>query len=293
MGKCGMIELFRPSDVSQAVALLRNNPKAALIGGGTALLHNMRSGRQTCTAWISVDALDLDTISVGADGVYIGAAVPMTQVAESPLLSETPYRLLTAALRQTASWQIRNVATLGGCIASRIPSTDPVCALLALNAELLWQDASGEHRAPLEKLIGGSPCAPSFESVFTRIFLPKSDGRKCLCLFRKAAVRKAFSWPLVNFAANLSLNPDGSIDNAVLAVGGMAKTTVLLKNTSEALRGRFAAQLVPQELAAICASEIAPSDSLQGSAEYKRILCRNYFFELSEILAGMEVAHEA
>lgn len=288
-----MTELFRPTDVSQAVALLQSNPGVALISGGTALLHNLRSGRQTCTAWVSTDALGLDQIEVGTDGLYIGAAVPMTQIAASPLLREAPYCLLTDALQQAASWQIRNVATLGGCIASHIPSADPVCALLALNAEVLWQDASGAHRAPLEALVGSCACALSRESVLTQVFLPKSDNCKHLCVFRKATVRKAFSWPLVNLAAKLSLNADGSVNNAVIAVGGMAKTTILLKNTAEALRGKCTAQLDAQEIAAICASEVSPSDSLQGSAEYKRVLCRNYLLELLEVLTGTEVTHES
>ena len=270
-----MTKLFRPTDPAQAVALLQGDKAATLISGGTALMQELRVGRRTCSAWISTDGLGLDRIEVRADGLYLGAAVTMTQIEGSPLFQEAPYALLPEALHHTASWQIRNVATLGGCIGAGVPGADPVCALLALDAELLWQDAAGAHRAPLARFYGNAPETLPRESVITHIFLPSRPAAQTI--FRKAAVRKAFSWPLVNFAAVVSRN------GIKIAVGGMAKTTILLEKTAKAMKTLdFAAVTAAYE------AEIAPADSLQGSAVYKRLVCKNYLLELFETLTARE-----
>ena len=276
-----MTEIFRPTDPAQAVALLQADKTAALISGGTALMQELRAGRRTCSAWISTDALGLDRMEAREDGLYLGAAATMTQIEGSPLLWETPYTLLPEALRHTASWQIRNVATLGGCIGAGIPGADPVCALLALDAELLWQDAAGAHRAPLVQFYGNAPEKLPRESVITHIFLPNRPAAQTI--FRKAAVRKAFSWPLVNFAAVVSRNADGSLGSVRIAAGGMARSTMLLKKTAEAMQTLDFAAVTDAY-----AAEIAPADSLQGSADYKRLVCKNYLLELFEALTGKE-----
>lgn len=285
------VKVLRPTSVQEAVSQLQNDPRAMLIGGGTALINEIRAGRRDCDAWVSTDALGLDRISCREDGLYIGAAVTMTQLVQSPLLEETPYSLLREAVCQAASWQIRNAATMGGCVASGIPGTDPLCALVALGAEVEWHDTCGVHRMAAEELAGGKQKKLTRESVLTQIILPKPAAGAYRCWFRKAAVRKAFSWPLVNFAALISVS-DGRIHCCRIAAGGMARSTMLLSGTMDTLAGRRLEDLRFAELAAAYDAEVHPSDSLQGSAAYKRLVCRNYLLEVFEALTGREAENE-
>lgn len=282
------VRVLRPTSVEEAVSQLQNDTSAVLIGGGTALINNMRSGRQSCGTWVSIDKLGLDQISCQKDGLHIGTAVTMTQIVQSPFLKQVPYNLLREAICNVASWQIRNVATLGGCIASGIPGTDPLCALFALDAEIEWYDAHGAHRMPLENLANREKQEMLMrEGVLTQIILPQPAADEYLCRFRRAAVRKAFSWPLVNFAALFQISA-GNVRYCRIAVGGMARGTMLLSRTMETMAGRRLANLCFEEIAAAYASEVHPVDSLQGSAAYKRLVCRNYLLEIFEALTDRE-----
>jgi xanthine dehydrogenase YagS FAD-binding subunit len=108
----------RASDVDHAIALARQ-PGAKYIGGGTNLLDLYKSGIERPLRLVDVSRLALAGIDELPDGgLRIGAMASNTAAANHPLV-RTRYRLLSEALLNGASTQLRNMATVGGNLLQR------------------------------------------------------------------------------------------------------------------------------------------------------------------------------
>ncbi|MES2184474.1 MAG: xanthine dehydrogenase family protein subunit M [Pseudomonadota bacterium] len=109
----------RATDPAQAVALMRQYPQAAFIGGGTNLLDLMKADVARPPMLIDVGRLALADITELPDGgLRIGALARNSDTANHPLV-RTRYPLLSQALLAGASPQLRNMATTGGNLLQR------------------------------------------------------------------------------------------------------------------------------------------------------------------------------
>jgi xanthine dehydrogenase YagS FAD-binding subunit len=112
------ISYDRARDVAHAIELGRQ-PGAKFIGGGTNLLDLYKSGIERPLRLIDVSRLALDGIAeLPGGGLRIGATASNTAVANHPLVRQR-YRLLSEALLNGASHQLRNMATVGGNLLQR------------------------------------------------------------------------------------------------------------------------------------------------------------------------------
>jgi xanthine dehydrogenase YagS FAD-binding subunit len=108
----------RARDVNHALELARQ-PGAKYIGGGTNLLDLYKSGIEKPVRLIDVSRLALAGIDELPDGgLRIGAMASNTAAANHPLVRQR-YRLLSEALLNGASTQLRNMATVGGNLLQR------------------------------------------------------------------------------------------------------------------------------------------------------------------------------
>lgn len=128
-------EFHRPPSVGDAVALLKGNEGAKVLGGGQSLLPVMRLDLAQPDALVSLAAIPgLREIRDG-DPVVIGALVTHDEVANSPVVRRRiPGLAALAGLIGDA--QVRNRGTLGGSIAHSDPAADYPAAVLALNATI-------------------------------------------------------------------------------------------------------------------------------------------------------------
>jgi xanthine dehydrogenase YagS FAD-binding subunit len=111
----------RAADAGDAVSLLNGNPDGArYLGGGTNLVDLMRLGVETPAVLVDVHRLPgHDAIEdTGAGGLRIGAAVSNSALASDPRVRER-YPVLSEALLNGASGQLRNLATVGGNLLQR------------------------------------------------------------------------------------------------------------------------------------------------------------------------------
>lgn len=109
----------RAADAEHAVALLTAEPEARYLGGGTNLVDLMRLGVETPGVLIDVSRLPYDRVEeTDAGGLRIGAAVRNSDLAANPRV-RTRYPVLSQALLNGASGQLRNLATVGGNLLQR------------------------------------------------------------------------------------------------------------------------------------------------------------------------------
>jgi xanthine dehydrogenase YagS FAD-binding subunit len=110
----------RATDAGHAVALQGGDPEARYLGGGTNLVDLMRLGVETPAVLIDVGRLaNHDRVEETAGGgLKIGAAVTNSDLAGDPRVRER-YPVLSEALLNGASGQLRNLATVGGNLLQR------------------------------------------------------------------------------------------------------------------------------------------------------------------------------
>lgn len=182
------------SSAAEAVAALREHPDTALIAGGAELLSLMKADLTAPTRVIDLKpARELRGIAISSDGaVRIGALTTLAEIETHAALAKR-LPILRASLRDAATPQLRNMATVGGnlmqrtrCWYFRGPYTcwqkggdqcfardgqnkysaifdespcvsahpsDLAPALLALDASVVVQGAAGERTLPIEKLL--------------------------------------------------------------------------------------------------------------------------------------------
>ncbi|THC43668.1 xanthine dehydrogenase family protein subunit M [Massilia sp. Mn16-1_5] len=112
------ISYERARDVNHAIELARQ-PGAKFIGGGTNLLDLYKSGIEKPVRLVDVSRLslrDIDELPNG--GLRIGAMASNTALATHPLVRQR-YRVLSEALLNGATTQLRNMATVGGNLLQR------------------------------------------------------------------------------------------------------------------------------------------------------------------------------
>jgi xanthine dehydrogenase YagS FAD-binding subunit len=148
----------RARDVNHALELARQ-PGAKFIGGGTNLLDLYKSGIEKPVRLVDVSRLALASIDELPDGgLRIGALASNTAAANHPLVRQR-YRLLSEALLNGASTQLRNMATVGGNLLQRTRCyyfTDPTFAHCNKRDPGSGCDAMDGHNR-IHAILGASP----------------------------------------------------------------------------------------------------------------------------------------
>ena len=108
---------FEAETVSEAIALLAENPKLKIIAGGTDILIKMHGGQLEDAELLSLRKIkSLESIRRAEDGtISIGALATFSQIFNDPILQET-IPILTESAISMGGPQIRNAATIGGNI---------------------------------------------------------------------------------------------------------------------------------------------------------------------------------
>ena len=112
--------LERASDAQEAVHLTASRPGIEYFAGGTVLLDLMKLDVLRPQTMVDIDALrqQHSGIEADADGLKLGALVRMSAAADHPVIRRD-YTALSDALRQAASPQLRNMASLAGTLLQR------------------------------------------------------------------------------------------------------------------------------------------------------------------------------
>ncbi len=107
------------ADPASAVALVRDRPEAAFLGGGTNLVDLMKLGVAAPGLLVDVTGVLPGRIErTVAGGLRIGAGVRNSDLAADPRV-RTEFPVLAQAVLAGASGQLRNMATVGGNLLQR------------------------------------------------------------------------------------------------------------------------------------------------------------------------------
>jgi xanthine dehydrogenase YagS FAD-binding subunit len=114
--------LERPRNLTAALALRaqagRNDAPAEYIAGGTDMVQLLQEYVRQPGRLVSLAGLLNNRIEAGAQGLRLGAAATMAEVAAHPAVVEQ-FPVVSEALLNSASPQVRNQATMGGNLLQR------------------------------------------------------------------------------------------------------------------------------------------------------------------------------
>ena len=157
---------YRPENLDEALRLLAQ-PDVLPLAGGTKLLTD-----DIDSAVVDLQALGLDRLDWMNGHLHIGATATLTEITAA--LAEKdggPTDLLQQAIHHAGPNTYRNAATLGGTIASRLPDSELLAALLVLDAQLHL--ANGEEMSLVDYL--ATELRPS--TLITAVTIPWSAGQ--------------------------------------------------------------------------------------------------------------------
>src|SRR3954451_14754902 len=114
--------LERPRDLAAALGSRaqagRNDAPAEYIAGGTDMVQLLQEYVRRPERLVSLAGLLDNRIEVGPEGLRLGAAATMAEVAAHPEVA-AQFPVIAEALFESASPQVRNQATLGGNLLQR------------------------------------------------------------------------------------------------------------------------------------------------------------------------------
>jgi len=120
-----IFEFIRPTNPAAAIAAAAQSKTAQqgadvrFMGGGTTLIDLMKLNVETPDRVLDINRLPLDKIEATPDGgLKIGATVRNSDLAHHPKVQKD-YLVLSQAILNGASAQIRNMATVGGNLLQR------------------------------------------------------------------------------------------------------------------------------------------------------------------------------
>ena len=261
--------------MDEAGALLNHyGQKAKILAGGTDLLVNLKKRLLSPEQVISLNRIQgLKEVSrVQREGIYIGPLTTAAYLAQSKLISED-LAVLAQGAGKLGSPLIRHRATLGGNLATARPASDLAPPLLVLGASISLKGLNRERSVPLGNfLLGPGQTAIQPDEILVRIFIPHFPGPSAGA-YIKLGSRKALEISLVNAASFLSLGPDGSIQEARVALGAVGPTPLLSPGAARVLKGakpKDKKDPVFKEAARAAARDSKPITDHRGSAEYRR-----------------------
>ncbi|HEX9616642.1 MAG TPA: xanthine dehydrogenase family protein subunit M [Anaerolineales bacterium] len=255
-------------------ALSEAGDPSRLIAGGTDLLLDLQQGRHSPVhTLVDVTSIpELNTIEIRGEQLFVGAAVPLTQIVASPLL-QYHGEALVEACALIGGPQVRNTATLGGNVSHALPAGDGTIALLALDAQAEVASIEGHRFVPTESLFlgpGKSSLDPRKE-ILVGFYLPLVRPRQASA-FRRVMRPQGVALPILNAAIWLFRTED-RIAEIRVAIGPAGPRPLRARETENALCGkRLTPDVVESAFGALLSEARFRTSPQRASAGYRRHL---------------------
>jgi CO/xanthine dehydrogenase FAD-binding subunit len=280
-------------DLIDALKTLAEAPgEACLIAGGSDLLLDIQQGRHPPVhTLVDVSQIpEMTALEVRGEALYVGAAVPLNRVVDSPLAGwHAPALVEAAAL--IGGPQVRNTATLGGNVAHALPAGDGTIALLALDAQAEVASLESRRRQPIEGLFAGpgrSTLEPHRE-VLVGFYLPlRRDGEASA--FRRVMRPQGVAIAILNFSVWVMRSGE-VIQAARIAAGPAGPRPFRARSAESILTGHPPDQAtLDAAVGAVLAEAQLRTSRHRATAEYRRKLVEVLLRET--LLAAFERALE-
>jgi xanthine dehydrogenase/oxidase len=291
----------RPVTLAALLALRAAHPGSRLVGGNTEVGIEVKFKHARYPVLITASAVpEMQACGVDAasGAVHLGAGASLSAVEAclhaaahaAPEHAGRGWRAVVAQLRWFAGRQIRNVATLGGNIATGSPISDLNPLWIALGATFVLASL-GDGGAVVERRAAARGFFKGYRQVdinagetLLRVEVPPCGELEYAAAFKQAH-RRDDDIALANAGMRVSFVRDAAglrVQAVHLAFGGMAAMTVAAPAAEAALAGGagWDRAALDAALAALASSDLPLSAGAPGGmVEYRRSLAASFLFK--------------
>lgn len=308
-------ELLQPKSLEEACAMAEAaDGNGKVLAGGTDLLPVMKLRGIVPHQVINLKGIsELRYVESSSEGLRIGSLTGLDTQEENRQVRAT-HPLLAEAVGQVASYQLRNMATIGGnvCLDSKcwyfnqsqqwwksrdlcfkrggdrcyvvkggdychaLSCADTVPALMVMGAQLRLVSSRGERLVAVEDFYTG-------DGRSVNVLQPGEVLAEIIIppqpagsgwAFIKKSYRGVVDFALVDVAVRLSLDPDGTCTEARIALNAVAPRPLRAAGAEETLQGQKLELEIIRQAAERAAAEARPVSSIWTSVYYRRRLIR-------------------
>ena len=264
----------RAGSVDEALRILSSDDGAKVIAGGQSLLPLLKLRLAGVGTLVDIGRLgELKGVSKLEDGrLAIGALTTYAELLDSPAVH---YGVLKDALPSIGDVQVRNLGTVGGSIAHADPASDLPAALLALDAEIVLQSASGTRNVSADGFFEGPfQTAARSDELVTQVRLPapRDDAGSAYVSLEQPAS----GYALVGVAAVVVVGAGNVIEYAGVGITGVSEHPYRAHEVGDALTGTTGTEA---DIAAAAANAVGgrPVNSdIHANAEYRAAMAVVY-----------------
>jgi len=264
---------YRPGTLTSALFLKEQHPDAFLISGASDAAFGYTKKSEIIPKVIDISALsELKEYSEDEDYIYIGSGVPLEKV-KNFVLDKLP--AMHHMLQVFGSLQVRNVATLGGNIATASPIGDMLPVLISYRASVVLKSYAHERMVTVESLIKSYRKTDIYpEELIYLIVIPKPQDHVIIKSY-KVSKRKDVDISSVSGGFRLCLDETNRITEIILAFGGVAEMPKRAYKTEAYLFGEKWEREYVEYAMEILYDEFQPISDARAEEESRRIMAKN------------------
>ena len=268
-------ELALPNSVSDCLAALGDGGgEVKVVAGGTDLLPQMKNGLVKPARVVDLSGIkELKTLSVGGDGaLHVGAGVTAHALELSEQVRSHALSLAEGG-GVVGSYQVRNLATIGGNVCNAAPSADMSPPLVALDAVAVIAGPNGQRLLPITDFFQGvRRTALEPGELLVEIVIPAQPAGSGGTYVRHTP-RRELDIAVVGVASQLTIQ-DGRCTKARIALGAVAPVIVRAAEAEAKLEGQEITPALIEEAASLAVGSARPISDQRGSAEFRLHLVR-------------------
>ncbi|MEO9575607.1 MAG: xanthine dehydrogenase family protein subunit M [Tateyamaria sp.] len=259
-----------PTTIENAVDLLVGSEGPAFVlAGGTDLLVRMKADHFDADLVVDLKSIaGMDQIHETADGFVIGAAVPCAALGEHAALVAAWPGVVEAA-NLIGSTQIQSRCTISGNLCNASPAADSVPAMVAANAHARIVGPKGARTVAVVDI----PTAPGKTSlakgeIIEAVLLPKPEAHSGDAYLRFTP-RTEMDIAVVGAAVSLTVDAEGTVQTARVALGAVAPSVLTVDTAETALVGSMLDDATLKAVEAACAAASNPIADKRGTVEFR------------------------
>jgi carbon-monoxide dehydrogenase medium subunit len=205
------------------------------------------------------------------DALTLGAIARDSDVERAPWIGERGWSLIHDVSRVVADPVVRQMGTVVGSLCHNDPSGDWPAVALAARAEMVVRGTSGERTVPIDQfLVDSFTTAVQEGELALAVRFPAPDDRTAGS-YQKVE-RKVGDYATAAAAVQVSLNADGTVREAGIALSSAGPCAVRVAEAEALLRGQKPTADLIRAAGEAASKKSEPQADLRGSVEYKKNL---------------------
>jgi aerobic carbon-monoxide dehydrogenase medium subunit len=252
-------------------ALARYGSDARVLAGGQSLIPAMRFRLARPSALIDINPIDGLAYVREADGQLLLGAVARDVALERSRDVSARYHLIADAAAVVADPVVRQMGTVVGSLCHNDPSGDWPAVALAARATLVLQSSKGTRTVAIDDfLVDSYTTAIADGEMAIELRIP-TPGQRTSGSYQKIE-RKVGDFATASAAVQVTLNADGTIAAAGVALGALGPMALRVREAEKLLIGAKPSGDLIRAASREAENVAEPSADNRGSVEYKKAM---------------------